>query len=109
MLLVYILVGMGICVYLALTLALFNYTCAISTDFGKYCALAWILILDIIGITLFQSLSSVYWFLDEYFLLCLILTSCVLNPAMYPASHIFLIETSNLCVKLGKMYPSHTS
>ena len=40
--------------------------------------------------------------------LCLIVTSCDLKSAMYPLSHSLIIETSDLSVILGMMWPSHT-
>ena len=41
--------------------------------------------------------------------LCLTVTSCDLYSDMHPASHIFTMETSELCVILGIMWPSRAS
>ena len=41
--------------------------------------------------------------------LCLIVTSCDLNSAMYPSSHSLTIETSDLSVILGMMCSSRAS
>ena len=39
--------------------------------------------------------------------LCLILNSCALNSSFHPASHSLPIETSELFVRLGMMWPSN--
>ena len=42
-------------------------------------------------------------------LLHFIVTCCALNTSVHPESHIFPIETNELCVWLDKMCPSHAS
>ena len=39
----------------------------------------------------------------------LIITSCDLNSAVHPASPSLPIETSEMCVRLCMMWPSHAS
>ena len=41
------------------------------------------------------------------FPLCLIVTSCALNSYVHPASHSFSMDTSDICLILGMMWPSH--
>ena len=41
------------------------------------------------------------------FLLHLIFTSCVFNTALYPELQSFKVETRELCVRLGMMWPSN--
>ena len=42
-------------------------------------------------------------------MLHLIVSSCTLNKAVHTASHSLPIHTSEMCVRLGMMGPSHAS
>ena len=54
-------------------------------------------------------MDSVSWSLYDCLSFCLIVTSCDLNSDMYPASHSLTIETSDISVRMGMMWPSRAS